>query len=359
MTTESATRAALLTPLAPGAIAVIGLAGPETDAILTRVLRKTTGESMPRLPDRRPSFCRLLDGDTVVDDVVAVRVQRGNLTTAELNTHGGVRIVQRALQLLEHQGAEIIDGTAFYEKFHPRDHVTQAVDQALLISRSRRLTEWLLAQRVILPPFLARLHLLNEEERAAFKARSETATRLVEGLQIAMMGPPNAGKSTLANRLIGSDRAITSNLAGTTRDWISETALICGWPVTLTDTAGIREANCEIEAESIRRGRVQAHHADAILIVMDATMAAKAQREQLNDILTKLPEDRLKLVVHNKCDRANAAVASPSDAEPCKISALTGEGVDVLEKRMASLLELDSLDDIQPTAFLPNQLNRR
>jgi tRNA modification GTPase len=241
MNIEAPTIAALLTPLAPGAIAVICVAGPRTDAILRDILRRPRDEQSPALAAGRPTLCRIVDGDAFLDDAVVVRLNGATGPRAELCTHGGVRIAQRLLQLLERCGAKIVTAREFCDTVSPVHPVEREVDEALLRSPSRRLTHWLLRQRTILPAFLERFDRLEAAERDAFMARSRVAIRLLHGLTIAIIGPPNAGKSTLANRLIGRDRVITSDVPGTTRDWVSETALIQGWPVTLTDTAGPRD----------------------------------------------------------------------------------------------------------------------
>jgi len=356
MTAESSTIAGLLTPLAPGAIALIGLAGPATETILRRILRKHQGDGPVTLRDRRPSFCRIVDRGKVLDDAVVVRIDRDGLMTAELNTHGGVRIAQRTLLLLADCGARIVDGQAFCRTQDTSNPVEQAVDRALLDAASRRLTRWLLAQRMLLPGFLSGWTSLSDQQRADFRRSSDAAVRLVGGLHVAVVGPPNAGKSTLANRLIGSDRVITSDQAGTTRDWVSETALVCGWPVTLTDTAGLRETNCAIEAEAIRRGRARAQQADAIIIVIDAALPTAVQQQQTSDVLATLPLHVPKLLAQNKCDLPGAAAATIPNVPCCPISALSGRGTDDLEKRLASILALDRLGDSKPAAFLPGQL---
>ncbi len=381
MDAEPPTIAALLTPPAPGAIAVIGLAGPRTDAILGDILRRAAGgqgrrvgtahqlsederdssklmgsahpTEAPIMADRRPTFCQMMDGDEVLDDVVVVRIRRGEMLSAEINTHGGVRIAQRALLVLEREGAEIVSGAAFVEGCDPIDPIERAVDRALLISGSRRLTEWLLAQRSILPPFLRSVQSLSEVDRHAFMERSRVAIRLVEGIHVAIVGPPNAGKSTLANLLIGSDRIITSDRPGTTRDWVSETALICGWPVTLIDTAGIRETGCEIESEAIRRTGEQAVRADVTLIVLDGSESVAAQQEVLTRVRARITSDRPYCVALNKSDLLHAAGGVEG---ACRISALTGEGVESLETILAGILGFHFLETPLPTAFLADQL---
>ncbi|MBN2560648.1 MAG: 50S ribosome-binding GTPase [Phycisphaerae bacterium] len=384
-TKAPATIAALLTRLAPGAIAVVGVAGPGVDAILGRVLRRAparvmqnTSDQPPRLLDHRPTFCQIVDEGAIVDDVVVVRIPRGDTTTAEINTHGGVRIAQRVLMLMEKNGARIVDADAFVSLYAEADLIERDVDRTLLGVSSRRLTHWLLTQRRILPGFLRQLdslgahsqtaetfvaqgglrpqpkcgtgvppvtpparrrcnRSLREKRRfqslvvqasrpcherrnddttgpsgrtptpsevTAFHERSRVAVRLIEGLRVALIGPVNAGKSTLANRLIGADRVITSDQPGTTRDWVSETALVQGWPVTLTDTAGIRNTNCEIEAEAIRRARRQAGLADLVVIVLDATVAAGWRRDQWVCVLRSLSPN------------GGADVSQVSDHEP-------------------------------------------
>lgn len=363
MTHELPTIAALLTPLAPGAIAVVALAGPRTDEILAMILRKPRADRPLALTPNRPTFCRIVDGESFLDDAVAVRLDGSR---AELCTHGGVRIAQRLLQLLERLGARIVPAQHFCDVVAPVHPIERDVDQALLRSPSRRLTQWLLSQRAILPTFMDRLASLTTAERDAFISRSRAAIRLLQGLSIALIGPPNAGKSTLANRLIGRDRVITSAVPGTTRDWVSETALIQGWPVTLTDTAGIRETQCAIENEAIARARAQAHRADLVLFILDATTPAPHQAaifDQLSSTL--LPETPL-LVVLNKCDLA----PSPSQGEArgkgwntnglstqsILISALTGHGIDTLECKLAAHFSFEGLSDTLPTGFVPSHL---
>ncbi len=382
MSDETPTIAALLTPLAPGAIAVVALAGPRTDAILRDILRKGR-EDQPLAPTpARPTLCRIVDGDTFLDDAVTVRLDDPRGSRAELCTHGGVRIAQRLLQLLERGGAQVVPAQEYCDVVAPIHRVERDVDAALLRSPSRRLTLWLLSQRSILPSYLDRLDHLAAAEREAFIARSRVAIRLLRGLSIAIIGPPNAGKSTLANRLIGRDRVITSDVPGTTRDWVAETALLQGWPVTLTDTAGIRETECAIESEAIHRGREQARRADLVLMVLDATTVAAEQSANMGRLREMLPHDAPHLVVLNKCDLPSAPSPfkgegrgegdAKSEYEPhpsppllkgreqsasafAHISALTGAGVDTLELQIADHFGFDLLVDGRPTAFMPSQ----
>lgn len=356
---------ALLTPPAPGAIAVIGLAGPDTRSILAQVIQRPGKDSIEMLPDNTPFFCRVVDDGTIVDDAVVVLTHNACETIAEIDTHGGVRIAQRTLQLLERCGAQVVSGWDYLARTTSALPVERDVDRALLGTNGRRLVQWLLSQRQILPDYLARMDALSPGEVAAFRQRSETAIRLIHGIHVAIIGPSNAGKSTLANRLIGKDRVITCDEAGTTRDWVSETALIRGWPITLTDTAGIRDTDCAIESEAIRRSHQQATAADLCLIVLDASSGMAECEAQFDAIQALVPQNRPAMVIMNKRDRTpmgrllttgNAAEPPDRLSNACHISALHGQGIDDLEQRIEQRLSLDLLEDALPTAFLPRHL---
>ena len=173
-------------------------------------------------------------------------------------------------------------------------------------------------------------------EIATFLADGQRGERLREGLTIAILGPPNAGKSSLMNALARRDVAITAATAGTTRDVIEVALDLGGYPVTLADTAGLRASRDAIEEEGVRRARARAAAADLKLVVVDATRPA--EKDSIAAVL-----DRDTVVVANKMDLAPRDDARWADAlgagVAVKLSVATGAGLAELEVRLGTEIE--------------------
>jgi small GTP-binding protein len=299
-----------------------------------------------------------VNGAGAIDDVVVTFVRSGADSCAEICTHGGVQVVQEVLSLLKTHGVRIVEAGELEHSLRAADPVQREVDLALMHAGSRRMADWLLSQREILPAGIEIARGFSAAERAAFISRSRVAILLLRGFSIAIVGPPNAGKSTLANRLIGSERLITSDEPGTTRDWVSATVIIRGWPVTLTDTAGVRGTDCTIESEAIRRGIEQAARADLALVVLDATARQAERKDLLARLEGALPVNLGRMVVLNKCDLAAGAGSANDDPPAYHVSALIGTGIDELEAAIELKLGLNQLDPARPTAISESQLQR-
>lgn len=184
----------------------------------------------------------------------------------------------------------------------------------------------------LVAPALKRVSALKSEieETLAAQAQSE---RLRDGLVVAIAGPPNAGKSTLLNRLARREAAIVSPYAGTTRDVIEVHLDLDGYPVTLIDTAGIRDTHDPIEQEGVRRARERARTADLVLWLVDAGAAAPPD---VDGELERVPI----WIARNKIDIANAAVTFPKlGCEVFDISASRGDGVHELIAKLISFAQ--------------------
>jgi len=350
--------AELLTPLAPAGLAVIRLRGPAVPAVLSQVCRQPGSDEAAEFALNRLTYCRLVEERETLDDVVvaffddrppsasespesAADADAASRRVAEISLHGGVRLVQRAMLLLQRHGA------AFSTHPAPFDSVNELA-AALSRATTRRAAQWLLRQSELLPAWIT-AGAADATSRDDFLRRSRVAIRALAGPRVALLGPPNAGKSTLANALIGRERVITSDQPGTTRDWVDETCLIDGWAVTLTDTAGLRAADDPLERDAIARGLRHARSADLLLWVVDQRCAIVPPPE--------ISAGRVKggaaiLTVLNKCDL-------PGDAGPAtgvRISALRGDGLESLRAAIAAGLGLNLLTDSDAAAFTPEGL---
>ena len=195
------------------------------------------------------------------------------------------------------------------------------------------------------------------EDVAALAREARSGAVLRDGLSVAIAGPPNAGKSSLLNRLAGYDAAIVTDIPGTTRDPLREHLTLDGLPVTIVDTAGLRESADPVEREGLRRARVEVRRANRVLWVVDVREPLDAALENAR---AHLGADTPFTLLRNKIDLApearegNAAVRDAATARErsalavLDISALTGEGIDEL---IAHLQALAGYDAAAPGTF--------
>ncbi|MEJ0074069.1 MAG: tRNA uridine-5-carboxymethylaminomethyl(34) synthesis GTPase MnmE [Alphaproteobacteria bacterium] len=163
--------------------------------------------------------------------------------------------------------------------------------------------------------------------------------RLREGLTVAIAGPPNAGKSSLLNRLARREAAIVSPYAGTTRDVIEVHLDLGGYPVTLLDTAGVRESDDPVEQEGVRRAKARAEAADLVLWVMEAGSPEGAVGWAQRGVPTTVPrnnEMKSKWIIHNKADLSPDRAQLKDQDHKYSISALTGQGLENLVSDLAA-----------------------
>lgn len=298
---------AQLTPPGVGAIAVLGLRGPGAQA-LVEAFFKPAGAA-------RESVQLGRFGDELTDDVVVVRLA----THFELHCHGGRAVVAWLVNLLKEAGAVEIpwsDWLAQLSSSKLQAWAAQLLPEALTV----RTAQILLDQRqgALEAALLDVCQALQVHDLARAAKRLEGMLRharvgqhLTSPWRIVVLGPPNVGKSSLINALLGFERALTSPIAGTTRDTLSTLSAIDGWPVECVDTAGLREPTTALEAAGIERARASSADADLVLAVADGSTPE-----------TLLHADAPTLAVINKCDLPPAW-----QPEGLRVSALTGQGL--------------------------------
>jgi tRNA modification GTPase len=178
---------------------------------------------------------------------------------------------------------------------------------------------------------------------AALLARAATGARLGTGLAVVLIGRPNVGKSSLMNRLARDDVAIVADVPGTTRDTVERAVEVGGIPLTVIDTAGLRDTGDTVERLGIARTWAAVARADAALVLVDARESGDGLADEDRAILARLPAALPRIVVHNKSDLVPRAARErrPAEAGPPTAhvwaSALTGEGLDAVEREMLAI----------------------
>ncbi len=194
--------------------------------------------------------------------------------------------------------------------------------------------------------FLADEHLLHDLEMIkhgleALQKNAHQGRLLHEGMTVVLAGPPNAGKSSLLNALAQQETAIVSSIPGTTRDILKERIHIDGMPLHIVDTAGLRDANDEIESEGIRRAVRQIQHADRVLFVIDDSANDTAVIEEAQ---RHLPADVTRTLVRNKADLSGRQIGEHQTAHGVEIalSAKNGAGLSVLREHLKQCMGYQS-----------------
>ena len=174
---------------------------------------------------------------------------------------------------------------------------------------------------------------------------------LIEPWQVAIAGPPNVGKSSLMNCLVGFERSIVFDQPGTTRDLVSALTAINGWPVKFIDTAGLRETGHGIESMGIELARQAVYQSDLVICVSDAT----SPDSKISKVDKEAIGSRPVLNVHNKSDLLNESKLDPAD-EAILVSAMTGDGIDRLIEAIAFQIVPSEPEFNQAVPFLDEHL---
>ncbi|MGD0414795.1 MAG: tRNA uridine-5-carboxymethylaminomethyl(34) synthesis GTPase MnmE [Terriglobales bacterium] len=400
---------AIATPPGRGGIGVVRLAGPEARAIAGPMLRPNR-----KLEPGRAIRCDLIDPTTSarIDEVIVTCFAKPHSYTTddivEISAHGSPVVLRHAVELSLAQGARLAEPGEFTMRafLNGRLDLTQAEAVRDLIDSQTLFQAKVAAQQLEgalsnrLKPIKQKLvdliALLEAgidfaeddvsvvqdatirdriaQVKAPLQQLAATFTygKIVhQGLTLAIVGRPNVGKSSLFNRLVERERAIVTAQPGTTRDLVSETVAIGGIPVELVDTAGIRRAPNEAEAESIgiRKSMEALADADLVLVVIDKTQPLS---EEDHELLTQV-EGRPAIVVKNKCDlvetcNAHVETAAPGcPAERSSVtrkvpviptSALTGEGIPALRAAILNHVAGDATTQ-QESGFLTSVRHQR
>jgi tRNA modification GTPase len=308
--------------------------------------------------------------ETIDEVILAPRHDRsGALVGVDISAHGGIRVVERILMTLTQRGAMLSSPGefSFAESCEAQgEWPAQIINDAmrrLMRTTTRRTAMFLMNQAEVLPAAYSHIVELSEAgnedtaraELRSIIGRSHRARHLIVPPKISVIGPPNAGKSSLVNALAGRDHVIVSDAEGTTRDWVTVPAVIEGIELTLIDTAGLREAPSALEEIAIHRGRSASAACDLRLCVLDRSVEVTGN---LRATLARL--DDHDILVANKSDLPVGdgwtALLDKLATPALAVSAATGDGLDELRKAMVGGLDMDGFDDALPAEFDADRL---
>lgn len=390
------TIAAIATPPAVGGISVIRISGENALEIAEKIFRPFGGKAVPEMDGYTAAYGEIRDGETRLDDGVLLVFRAPHSYTgedvAELSCHGGLYLTRRVLSACFHAGAEPAQAGEFTKRalLNGKLSLTQAEavadligaqnEQYLLCAKAQREGALYRRLRAVSERLLDFITLVQawidypdemeddldcETEADKLSAALKELNALLEsydggrmlreGISCAIVGRPNAGKSTLMNLLSGRERSIVTEIEGTTRDIVEETVLLEDVPLRLADCAGIRETRDTVEKIGIEKMLGEIETSELIFAVFDGSRALNADDERLIERL----EGKKCVCVVNKCDLPRELDESRLKKRfpyLVNLSAKTGEGAQELSALVKEAAGLSRLDLF--SGFIANERQR-
>lgn len=375
----SDTIAAIATGGVVSAIGILRVSGEDTLSVIDRVFRPVSGRKMSEYPNRQLVYGSMLDSDGTELDICLCTISRGpgsytGEDTAELQCHGSPTVLRQGLEALFRAGARQAGPGEFSKRafLNGRMDLTQAEAVIDIIHAETpeaaknavgqlsgailRKTDEIYASLVEICSHYHAVLDYPDEDIEDFQLKDYASTLddaidalyalessfqrgriMTEGVRAAIIGRPNAGKSSLLNALLGYDRAIVTDVAGTTRDTIEERVRLGNVLLRLTDTAGIRETEDSIEKMGVDRALSAAQAADLVIAVFDGSSPLT---EEDHDAIRAAGRCEKRIAVINKSDRPQVIAAETfagQFSETCTLSAKEHLGLDALEAAVMRL----------------------
>ncbi len=379
---------ALATPSGAGAIAIIRLSGNDAITIASEVFKSISGKDLSKQKSHTVHLGNILDGNRIIDEVLATVFKNPSSYTGEnvveFSCHGSSYIQQEIIQLLLRKGCRMATAGEFTLQafLNGKMDLSQAEAVADLIASDSKASHQLAIQqmrggfsteieelRIQLLNFasLIELELDFSEEDVEFANRDEfqkliskieillkklidsfaTGNVLKNGIPVAIIGRPNSGKSTLLNALLNEERAIVSNIAGTTRDTIEDEITIGGVRFRFIDTAGLRETTDEIEKIGVERALEKLEKSSIYIYLFDSS---EMNIEDVKKEIANFSTNSKQLLVANKIDKTSKeqlAAIDNSNLPFLPISAKNKESIHLLTNSLLELAGIEELDSNQ------------
>ena len=372
------TIAAIATAMSNSGIGIIRISGPEAFDVADKIFIRKSGKSLKEEKANTIHYGFIQDGEDRLDEVLVMVMKAPHSYTAEdtveIDCHGGVFMVKKILELVIRSGARAAEPGEFTKRaflngridlsqaeavmdviqakneYALKSSVSQlsgAMSKKIKDLREQVLYEIAFIESALDDPEHISLDgygekLLSEIEKWLEKvnhllASADNGKVMTEGVKTVILGKPNAGKSSLMNVLIGEDRAIVTEIAGTTRDTLEENIYLHGISLNVVDTAGIRETDDVVEKIGVTRARTAAESADLIIYVVDGSCPLDENDQEIMDFI----RDKKAVVLLNKTDLdmvvAKEELEERSSHKVIPISAKEQTGVEDLEEEIKSM----------------------
>ena len=388
--------AAISTPLGTGGVGIIRISGKNATEIADRIFVSVNGIKLSSSKGYRAYFGRIFDGETAVDEVVCLVFRAPHSYTGEdvveINCHGGVVLLKKILRLVLQNGAQAAAPGEFTKKafLNGKLDLSEAESVMTLISAQgeqganaafnqlegslSRKIEKINSSLLSLAAHIAAWvdypddeieELGNNElystiynahlELCALLSNFDSGMAVTNGVEAAIVGKPNVGKSTLMNLLTGYDRSIVTEIEGTTRDVVEETVNLNGCILRISDTAGMRETGDIVEKLGVERSRKKLERAAIVFAVFDLSKPLSDEDKELIDEC----KDKNVIPIVNKTDlepRLDVDYIKNKLGSPLFISAKIGDGYNDLCDRVAELMGTKNFDTT--SAMLVNERQR-
>lgn len=388
--------AAISTPLGTGGVGIIRISGKNATEIADRIFVSVNGKKLSSSKGYRAYFGRIFDGETAVDEVVCLVFCAPHSYTGEdvveINCHGGVVLLKKILRLVLQNGAQAAAPGEFTKRafLNGKLDLSEAESVMTLISAQgeqganaafnqlegslSRKIEKINSSLLSLAAHIAAWvdypddeieELGNNElystiynaylELCALLSNFDSGMAVTNGVEAAIVGKPNVGKSTLMNLLTGYDRSIVTEIEGTTRDVVEETVNLNGCILRISDTAGMRETGDIVEKLGVERSRKKLERAAIVFAVFDLSKPLSDEDKELIDEC----KDKNVIPIVNKTDlepRLDVDYIKNKLGSPLFISAKSGDGYNELCDRVAELMGTKNFDTT--SAMLVNERQR-
>lgn len=388
--------AAISTPLGTGGVGIIRISGKNATEIADRIFVSVNGIKLSSSKGYRAYFGRIFDGETAVDEVVCLVFRAPHSYTGEdvveINCHGGVVLLKKILRLVLQNGAQAAAPGEFTKRafLNGKLDLSEAESVMTLISAqgeqganaafnqlegslSRKIEKINFSLLSLAAHIAAWVDYPDDEieelgnnelystiynahlELCALLSNFDSGMAVTNGVEAAIVGKPNVGKSTLMNLLTGYDRSIVTEIEGTTRDVVEETVNLNGCILRISDTAGMRETGDIVEKLGVERSRKKLERAAIVFAVFDLSKPLSDEDKELIDEC----KDKNVIPIINKTDlepRLDVDYIKNKLGSPLFISAKSGDGYNELCDRVAELMGTNNFDTT--SAMLVNERQR-